>query len=222
MPSPAQMHRERMLAQAAATSAADAGAPQPTSSAYDLMRAKLAEDKRSLKALQSREAKIELKRKLLPEYQAWVNGVLEANQPVQDDVVATVLVWSIDTLDIAQALRIGAFMLAHNISLPEQYKRDLPTTLVEEIADQASHPGNTVTAAQLLQAGALTDGRDMPDEVKAKLHKAIGLALADTAPQQALEHLQRALQLNARIGVKSEISKLEKKLAATAPTPPAT
>jgi hypothetical protein len=210
-----------MLAMAASTAAADAGTPQPTSIAYDLMRAKLAEDKRSLKALQSREAKIELKRKLLPEYQAWVNGVLEANQPVQDDVVATVLVWSIDTLDIAQALRIGAFMLAHNISLPEQYKRDLPTTLVEEIADQASHPGNTVTAAQLLQAGALTEGRDMPDEVKAKLHKAIGLALADTAPHQALEHLQRALQLNARAGVKQDIAKLQKQLAATSETPPA-
>lgn len=221
MPTPAQMHRDRMLAIRAAETAGGTETAQPTGSAYDLMRAKLAEDKRSLKALQSREAKIELKRKLLPEYTSWVNGVIEANQPVQDDVVATVLVWSIDTLDVEQALRIGEFMLAHNLSLPEQYKRDLPTTLVEEIADQASHPGNTVTAKQLLQAGALTADRDMPDEVKAKLHKAIGLALRDTAPAQALEHLQRALQLNARCGVKNDVSKLEKQLAATAKTPPA-
>lgn len=219
MPSPAQMHRERMLAQSAAASAAGAGIAQPTGSAYDLMRAKLAEDKRSLKALQSREAKIELKRKLLPEYQAWVDGVLAADQPVQDDVVATVLVWSIDTGNIDQALRIGAYMLAHDLHLPEHYKRDLPTTLVEEIADQAGRPDNTVTAEQLLQVGALTDGRDMPDEVKAKLHKSIGLALQATAPQQALEHLQRALQLNARIGVKKEAEKLQKQIAATNPPP---
>jgi hypothetical protein len=221
MSTPAQRHRERILAQATSTAAADAGAGQASGSAYDLMRAKLAEDKRSLKALQSREAKIELKRKLLPEYAAWVDGVITADQPVQDDVVATVLVWSIDAGDIEQALRIGAYMLKHSLKLPEHYRRDLPTTLVEEIADQAGRPDATVTADQLLQVGALTDGRDMPDEVKAKLHKAIGLALRDTAPAQALEHLQRALQLNARSGVKNDVSKLEKQLAATAKTPPA-
>jgi hypothetical protein len=215
------MHRERMLAQAAATTAADTGTAHATGSAYDLMRAKLAEDKRSLKALQSREAKIELKRKLLPEYAAWVDGVITADKPVQDDVVATVMVWAIDTGDIEPALAVAAYMLKHDLKLPEHYKRDLPTTLVEEIADQAGRPDATVTADQLLRVGALTDGRDMPDEVKAKLHKAIGLALRDTAPAQALEHLQRALQLNARSGVKSDIRKLQKQLADAATTPPA-
>jgi len=221
MSSPAQRHRERMLAKQTAEAAGDNGTAQATGSAYDLMRAKLAEDKRSLKALQSREAKIELKRKLLPEYASWVDGVISADKPVQDDVVATVMVWAIDTGDIEPALAVANYMLKHGLKLPEHYKRDLPTALVEEIADQAGRPGNTVTAAQLLQVGALTEGRDMPDEVKSKLHKAIGLALRDTAPTQALEHLQRALQLNARSGVKSDISKLEKQLAETAKTPPA-
>ncbi|MGN6655734.1 MAG: phage terminase small subunit [Rhodanobacter sp.] len=221
MPSPAQMHRQRMLAQITAEAAGESATAQATGSAYDLMRAKLAEDKRSLKALQSREAKIELKRKLLPEYAAWVDGVIAADKPVQDDVVATVMVWAIDTGNIAPALAVAAYMLKHDLKLPEHYKRDLPTTLVEEIADEAGRPGNTVTAAQLLQVGALTEGRDMPDEVKSKLHKAIGLALRDTAPAQALEHLQRALQLNARSGVKSDISKLEKQLAGNAKTQPA-
>jgi len=220
MTSPAQRHRERMLAQATASAAGDNGAAQATGSAYELMLAKLAEDKRSLKALQSREAKIELKRKLLPEYAAWVQGVVEADQPVQDDVVATILVWSVDTGAIESALQIGAYMLRHNLQLPAHYQRDLPTTLVEEVADQAGRPGNTVNAAQLLEVGALTDGCDMPDEVRSKLHKALGLSLREQSPAQALEHLQRALQLNARAGVKQEITKLEKQLADSAKTPP--
>lgn len=221
MSSPAQRHRERMLAQQTAEAAGDNGTAQATGSAYDLMRAKLAEDKRSLKALQSREAKIELKRKLLPDYTAWVDGVVAADQPVQDDVVATVMVWAIDAGNIDDALDIAEYMLRHGLKLPEHYQRDLPTLLAEEVADQAGRIDSTVTTEQLLRVGALTAGCDMPDEVRSKLHKATGLALRDTAPAQALEHLQRALQLNGRAGVKADIGKLEKQLAESAKTPPA-
>lgn len=221
MSSPAQRHRERMLAQQTAEAAGDNGTAQATGSAYDLMRAKLAEDKRSLKALQSIEAKIALKRKLLPDYTAWVDGVVAADQPVQDDVVATVMVWAIDAGYIDPALDVADYMLRHGLKLPEHYQRDLPTLLAEEVADQAGRVDSTVTAEQLLRVGALTADHDMPDEVRSKLHKATGLALRDTAPAQALEHLQRALQLNARAGVKADIGKLEKQLAASAKTPPA-
>lgn len=221
MSSPAQRHRERMLAQQTAEAAGATGTAQATGSAYDLMRAKLAEDKRSLKALQSIEAKIALKRKLLPDYTAWVDGVVTADQPVQDDVVATVMVWAIDAGNIDDALIVADYMLRHGLKLPEHYQRDLPTLLAEEVADQAGRIDSTVTAEQLLRVGALTADHDMPDEVRSKLHKATGLALRDTAPAQALEHLQRALQLNGRAGVKADIGKLEKQLAASAKTPPA-
>lgn len=222
MSSPAQRHRERMLAQAAATDAGTTGADRPRGSAYELMLAKLAEDGRALKAIKSIEKKIELKRKRLPEYTAWVAGVLAADQPVQDDVVATVMIWDIDAGHIDAALDIAQWMLKHHLPLPAHYQRDVATAVVEEIADRAGHEGGgNVTAADLLRVAALTEGCDMPDEVQAKLHKALGLALRDTAPPQALEHLQRALQLNARAGVKQDIAKLEKQLAESRQTPPA-
>lgn len=214
MPSPAQLHRERHLAQAAHSAvAATAAAPRANATGYELMLAKLAEDKRVLKGIQSIEQKIEVKRQRLPEYGAWVTGVLQSTAPVQDDVFATCMVWSIDVGAIDAALVMAAFMLRHDLKLPEHYQRDVATTVVEEIADRAGLPdGGNVTAANLLAAGQLTEGRDMPDEVRAKLHKATGLALREEAPAQALEHLQRALQLNARIGVKKEIEKLQKQL----------
>lgn len=217
MPSPAQRHRQRHLA-AAVTSAAPSAA-RATASGYELMLAKLAEDKRVLKGIQSVEQKIEVKRQRLPEYEPWVQGRLMAEALAQDDVLGTVMVWRIDTGDIDGALAIAEAMLEHDIKLPEHYQRDLATVVVEEIADRASQAdGGNVTAAQLLAVGQLTEGRDMPDEVRAKLHKATGLALREASPAQAIEHLQRALQLNPRIGVKQEIAKLEKQRAPKTPT----
>lgn len=218
MPSPAQRHRERHLAQAV-HSAVAATTPRANASGYELMLAKLAEDKRVLKDIKSIEQKIEVKRQRLPDYAAWCAGVMQSTAPVQDDVFATCMVWSIDTGAIDTALIMAAFMLRHDLKLPEHYQRDVATTVVEEIADRAGMvDGGNVTVANLLAAGQLTEGRDMPDEVRAKLHKATGLALRDESPAQALEHLQRALQLNARIGVKKEIEKLQKQLASTTPS----
>jgi len=219
MPSPAQQHRQRIAAAMSQTVVADAehGAVA-IGSAYALMLAKLAEDKRALKGIQSIAQKIEVKRLRLPEYAAWIDGVLQADQPVQDDVFATVMVWRIDTGDIHGALVMATHMLTHNLKLPEHYQRDLATLVVEEIAERAGLAnGGNVTASQLLQVGQLTEGRDMPDEVRAKLHKAIGLALRDASPAQALDHLQRALQLNARLGIKTEITKLQKQRALSTP-----
>ena len=52
----------------------------------------------------------------------------------------------------------------------------------------------------------------MPDEVRAKLHKAIGYGLAASDPAKALDHLRRALQLFANVGVKKDIERLEREL----------
>lgn len=216
MISPAMRHRERVLAAQASSLAASTDTRQLTGSAYDLMLAKLAEDKRVLKSIQSLQQKIEVKRQRVPEYDAWIDGVLATDQPVQDDVFATLMVWHIDIGALDRALDMAAHLLKHDLALPEHYQRDVATLVVEEIADQCDKPNSSVTVEQLLRVGHLTDGRDMPDEVRAKLHKALGLALRDISPAQALDHLQRALHLNPRLGIKTEIGKLHKQLA-TAP-----
>ncbi len=53
----------------------------------------------------------------------------------------------------------------------------------------------------------------MPDQVRAKLHKVTGLVLRDAGePAAALEHLRRAMQLDAQAGVKKEIERLDREL----------
>lgn len=218
MSTPARRHFE--LASAAVSQAAEHQGPRDAN-AYELMLLKLAEDKRRLKDVQSMERKADVKRELLPEYQPWVEGVLNGNLGVQDDVLMTVMVWRIDAGDLAGALDIARYAISHKLSLPDQYKRGTACLLAEEFANMAMRDIASATPADsdmsavgnvLIEVDELTAAEDMPDEVRAKLNKAIGLTLAPTDKAAALERLKRAFTLHEKCGVKKDIEKLEREL----------
>ena len=76
--------------------------------------------------------------------------------------------------------------------------------------------------SDLLTVIEMTLAADMPDEVRAKLHKITGLVLrAEQQPEQALEHLARAMQLDVNAGVKKDIERLERELKPVPPAAPA-
>lgn len=222
MSSPARRHYERTVAARAAAEAAPGDAPDRAhANAYELQLAQLAEDRRRLKAVQSIERKIELKRSLLPKYAPWIEGTLAADKGGQDDVLMTVMVWSIDAGEYAQALGIADYALRHGLTLPDQYQRDTATVVTEEIAERALAAlgaGEGFPAEVLETTDTLTADRDMPDEARAKLHKALGLVFTVAEPAKALEHFRRALSLHERVGVKKEIERLERELKKAAPT----
>ncbi|QDQ27717.1 terminase [Chitinimonas arctica] len=221
--SPARAHALRMAAQALA--APDATMANATG--YELMLAKLHEDRRRLKQIESLARKIEVKRNLLPEYIPWVEGALQGNG-AQDVVLMTVMVWRIDAGDWRGALQIAEYALRYQLLLPDQFGRNLPCLLAEEFADQALR-GEPVPHEILIEADQLLIDHDMPDEVRAKLAKAIAYALLVEVPKSAselvpmlrataLEQLQRALKLHDKCGVKKDIDKLERELRNSAPT----
>lgn len=226
---PAQRHYARVTAARSSAQASPNGAL--TGSAYELMLAKLADDRRRLKAIQSVERKIEVKRELLPEYDAWIDGALSGGKGAQDDVLATLLVWLIDVGNYERALEIAKYAIAHKLTLPDQYTRDIPTMLIDEFSGAylngklAENPEQAI--AVLSNVGVLTDGADVPDQARAKLHKALGyalLAFVDLADKDAIvptmlryaegamNNLQRALQLFEHVGVKKDIERLERRL----------
>lgn len=88
--------------------------------------------------------------------------------------------------------------------------------LAEEVALAALRAriaGEPVDASQLLEVIGLTDAADMPDEVRARLHKVTGLTLRDAGQlPDALAHLQRALQLDTNAGVRKDIETLTREL----------
>lgn len=227
---PAQRHRMHALAlqQASAQQAAQAHG-HTVGTAYELQLAQLHQHRLMLKDIKSIERKIEAKRKLLPEYDAYLDGVLQARPGTQDDVLATTLVWHIDAGHIERALQLAHYALESGIVPPDRYQRDLATIVQDEVA-QAILAG-TITGRAGVEAAhkalSLTNGRDTPDQAQSKLHKAAGWAILGktashdvdmktrtlTACKKALPLLQRAMELDARAGVKKDIERLERRLA---------
>ncbi|MGK3569857.1 phage terminase small subunit, partial [Escherichia coli] len=133
---------------------------------------------------------------------------------LQDDVLMYVMLWRIDAGDYAGALEIGRHALRHGWVMPLG-NRNVQTVLAEEMADAAQSAMLAATgfdAALLLQTLELTDGLDMPDQSRARLHKAIGAVLSESNPASALNHLNHALQLDPRCGVKKDKQQLERRL----------
>lgn len=209
MLTPAQRHRMRLegAQRSAPTLRAD-------TTLYEQMLVKLAADRRRLHDLQSIERRTEVKREILPDYVPWVDGVLAGNQGVQDDVLMTVMVWRIDTGDLDGAMQIGHYALAHNLAMPDQYRRTTACLLAEEAAEVALRGGTEEPgdARQLLEVADLVEDQDMPDEVRAKLLKACGYALAPDSKRAAVALLKRALQLHDKVGVKKDIERLEREI----------
>ncbi|GHU34881.1 bacteriophage terminase endonuclease subunit [Betaproteobacteria bacterium] len=216
MITPAQRHREFVAAKKAGT-ARSAPEPSRQRNAYELMLARLDEDKRRLHLIQSVERKIAVKREILPVYAAWVDGVLAADSGGQDDVVVTVMIWRIDTGDYAGALTLAAHALRHGLVLPDKFKRTLGTLVAEEIADAALRrfaAGDPAFPLDILtRVLELTLDADMPDEVRARLIRAEGLAQeAAGHPQRALASFQHALSLHDKVGVKKDIERVQRAL----------
>lgn len=214
---PARTHFDRVSAARAAAAAAP-GQTMAGATRYELMLAKLATDRRALKGIQSVARKVDLKRKLLPEYADYVAGVLEGGRGAQDDVLVTVMVWRIDAGDYDGALAIAAYALTHGLTLPDQFERSLASVVAEQFADaalQSFTDGDSFDSASLELVEALTVDSDMHDQVRAKLYKALGYAVQDAEPARALEYLRRAVSLNDRVGVKKDIDRLSKLIEAT-------
>lgn len=233
----ARAHRERMNAMALAGAAAPSAAAQapamsendPAASEYQQLLASLHNDLRQLHDIQSVQGKIEAKRAMISAYLPWVEGALAAGadgRAVQDEIVVTMLVWALDVQDWDLALAIGGHVLEHGLSLPERYKRTPACLIAEEIADAAKVEPAAVPQDMLLQTAALVTGRDMPDKVRAKLQRAIGLGWAAMADKfdpaaetafaggkaalidAALTALGEARRLDPKVGVVKRIEEL--------------
>ncbi|ECB7457131.1 terminase endonuclease subunit [Salmonella enterica subsp. houtenae] len=219
MTSPAQRHMMRVSASQAAQREQ---APLRHATAYEQMLVKLADDRRTLKNIRSNERKAAKKRELLPFYAPWVAGVLADGCGAQDDIVMTVMLWRLDAGDIAGALEIAPYALKYGLT--SDHRRTTPYMLVEEVALAAQRlrdAGESVDLSWLQTTIDLTDGADVPDMVRARLHKVTGLTLRDAGMNaEALAQFQRAMQLDRNAGVRKEIERLERALKPKAEAPP--
>ena len=180
--------------------------------AYELQLVQLAEHKRQLKAIQSIEKKVELKHKLVPDYDAYIDGILEANAGGNDEVVTTLLLWMLDTANYDRALEIAEYCLRHSLATPDAHQRTMGTLIAEEVAD-AYLKTSEVPPGILQRVMVMTADQDMPDQVRAKLLKALGYQFRESGDSAAaLAHLEQALKLNDKSGVKKDIERLNREI----------
>ena len=221
----AKRHFQAKTAELAAKAAGSDTDLLKNASAYELMLAQLYEDKRKLKEIRSIETKIELKRTLLPNYEPYINGVLAGGKGAQDDLLMMVMLWRLDTKDFDGALVIARYALQYQLNMSDKFQRNTATVIAEEIAINAlsmlSQDGTdkALLLEDLVEAELLTRDHDMPDEVRSRLHKALGYCLRDIDPEQALVELKRAFKLHDKSGVKTDIGQLEKQLKKLAEAP---
>ncbi|WP_303846735.1 phage terminase small subunit [Aeromonas sobria] len=214
MTSPARAHRERMLA--ALQGAASPQFDQVRANAYELQLMQLAEHRRTLKGIQSQELKIAAKRPMLAVYKPWIAGLLAADRGGQDDVMVTIMLWHLDTGDLEGAFDMADYVIRHGLNTPDQYERTAPTLIAEEVAETAIKLQDAGTGPSLGLLSAyieLLKGSDMFDQVRAKLHKAVGRAsYAEGFKEQAAEHYRRALELHDKVGIKKELEVLDREI----------
>lgn len=217
MNSPARQHWQRTTAAKAAV--ASAGTTMH-GDAHELMAATLWEHRRTLKAIKSTQKKIETKASMLPDYDAYVQGVLEAGQGAQDDVLMTVMVWHFDVGNLQIGLNIAEYALSHGLATPDRFKRDTASIVAEQTAeavlDSLDYDDGHVLEhmrASAARAMDLTRSFDMHDQIRAKLHKALGYAERACGDlDDALASLRAALELDDKAGVKKDIEHLERDL----------
>lgn len=232
MISPAKAHFLRKTAEKEAAEAAASGNQLAGSTGYELMLAKVDADMRRLKEIQSIERKIEVKREILPDYDAYIDGAIAGDTGVQDDVLMTAMVWLVDTGNYDRALQIAEYALRHKLAMPGQYRRTLGALIAEEVSDAAKRKLSAKESAAdlidpLLRTDEITKDEDMPDESRARLYKAIGLIYASelgdpsgiraveapeylSVAETALDYLRRALSKDEKCGVKKDIERTER------------
>ncbi|MFZ2843388.1 phage terminase small subunit [Psychrobacter sp.] len=212
MASPARQHKQKILAaQAAMSMSSDDEVVR--GSAYELMLEQMGQQKRDLKSIKSMVAKNEAKAAMLPEWTGYIDGVLTADTGASDSIIGQLLIWSIDVAEYDQAISIGAYMLKHDIALPEQFERDTVDAFAEELADAwIKNDEPSIKLVHLKQAHELVIDYELFDEVRAKLLRALGEASYEAGAkyETSINYLDAAVTLNPRVGCKPLLTKLQK------------
>lgn len=228
--SPAKRHHSRVLAALEAKNRAP-GQLMAGATAYEQHMSELHGDRLRLKQVQSAAGKAELKIQLLPKYDAYLSGVLQADSGAQDEIVVTAMVWCIDAGNYRRALDLAAYVLRHKLPLPDRFSRTTGCLIAEEIAEAAlsqQRTGKAFPVEVLLTCAQLVGDEDMPDEVRAKLFLALArariarIAVTETSSdnvdgfadeaQAAVIELQHAVGLHSSCGGKKDLERAERLL----------
>ncbi len=181
------------------------------------MRYKLGSDRARLKKIASMQRKSEVKAEIVPEYTAYLDGVMAAGGG--DEILTQVMIWAYDALHIQTFSTLARYAFDNGVAMPTEFARPLGAWLAESTAKLTlkviegevtgfDSAALTELSDLTLWLAAETANMDMHDEIRAKLHRAGGELLFNVAPNTALVHFETALKYDSHIRVKKRIKAL--------------
>ncbi len=160
------------------------------------------------------DKKVELKKQWLPEFQGYIDASLAQSPAEQNTALMYLMAWAIDTHNFKLALQIGQYGILNGMVMPEKFKRTVAEVLAENVAEACIKDEELAieNASVLESITELVRGEDLVNEAHAKIYKALGLAISESRPAEALEAFKNALRLHDKSGVKKNIEQLERLL----------
>lgn len=235
-------HKRRVLAErAAGKSTGKAEAYTPATALGGLANAlkhlklqetAMAADLERISAINSREARQQLKRdELLPKYLPYVERYRESGLNHPNPVLMQVLVWLFDTAQFEQGLELAEFAIGQAQELPERFRRDVPTFVADEVIEwaEAEHKAGRNPEPYVSNLLPRVDGNwhgfstggdierpqgwELFERIPARYHKLLGiLALEREEWAKAVAHFDRATELYPEIGVGTRRAQADKAL----------
>ncbi|MBU0969670.1 MAG: hypothetical protein KKC20_03440 [Proteobacteria bacterium] len=165
------------------------------------MEAELENDLAALKLIKSIKEKERVKAEsLVPKYLPVVNGLCASGSA--HPLLGQILVWLFDIKDIPAAMDLAVHCIAHEVPMPERFKRDLPDYLCDTIVEwaEAEFEADRSCEPYFSQVCDLAKDWDVPDQVRAKLYRLSGMiAVKNEDWKVAVVQLEYATEYGAKV-----------------------
>lgn len=167
-----------------------------------------------LKEMKSIQERIAKKAEWLPEYLGFIEGCLAVSPAPQNTTLVHLMIWATDANDFELAVRIAEYVVLNDMVMPEGYTRTTAEFVTEQCAEVFINDTELAIAnASLIERIiSLGDGEQIVDEVRAKIYRALGDALNQAQPMEAVSAYKNALRYNPKAGCKKDLEQLEKRL----------
>lgn len=190
------------------------------------------EDRKYLRSINSIADRVEHKRNVLvPKYKPYVETYLEKGEVFDNPIFTNMVIWLFDVKDMDVAIKWCLKAIELDLPTPDNFRRDWPTVCADEVlawAEKESGRGHSIEPYFSDVFKKLESEWRLHEEVHAKWYRFAGLYLIrneEGQPQataigdmetldKALVLLQHAHNKHDKIGVKTQIKKIEQRIRA--------
>ena len=231
MVSPLAKQRRQLIEKQANQSAPGVSSGADTDSLH-IRLIEFEEDRKYLRSLNAIADRIKHKREVLvPKYKPYVQAYLESGEAFENPIFTNLVVWLFDIKELDTAIEWCMKAIELDLPTPENFRRDWPTFCADEVlawAEKESERGHSIEPYFSQVFEKVEKDWRLHEKVHAKWYKFAGLYLIrneEGQPQattvgnvetleKALALLQHAHEKHSKVGVGTQIKKIEARIRA--------